>query len=83
MLSLGNFYYTNAINAKAEKSDSKVAETGANAAALLKDAYKFYFHVLTEDSSNVYATNGLGMVCIEKSEIDTAREIFAKVIIRH
>ena len=42
-------------------------------------SYKFYHHVLAEDKTNVYAANGLAMVCAEKAELDVAREIFSRV----
>ena len=64
MLSLGNFYFA---LSSAAKSDSQ-----------LKDSYKFFYHVLNENHSNAYAANGLGMVCVEKREIEAAREIFSK-----
>ena len=64
MLSLGNFYYAFSSNAKSESQ--------------LKDSYKFFFHVLNENHNNAYAVNGLGMVCVEKQEIDAAREMFSK-----
>lgn len=63
MLSLGNFYF---------------AAAGEAGAAQLKESYKFYYHVLNEDSTNIYAANGLGMVCAEKAELEGAREVFCK-----
>jgi hypothetical protein len=42
-------------------------------------AYKFYHPVLTEHVRNVFAANGLAVVCAEKKELDAAREIFSKV----
>ena len=45
----------------------------------LKDSMKFFHSVLRDHSKNVYATNGLGMICAEKGENDVAREIFSRV----
>jgi tetratricopeptide (TPR) repeat protein len=67
MLSLGNFYFTTL-----STRDSKYE-------AHLKDSYKFFHHVLNEDHKNVYAANGLGMICAEKKELEVAREIFSRV----
>lgn len=89
MLSLGNFYFSSSLAAKAEKLNEKSEKTSektgsgkgsdANVAQLLKDSYKFFHHVLHEDMTNAFAANGLGMVCVEKMEIDAAKEIFSKV----
>lgn len=64
MLSLGNHYFS-AASGKADHSQ-------------MKESYKFFFHVLNEDQTNIYAANGLGMVCAERGEVDAAREIFSK-----
>lgn len=45
----------------------------------LKDSMKFYHMVLKEDQRNIYAANGLGMVCAAKGQSDIAREIFSRV----
>jgi tetratricopeptide (TPR) repeat protein len=45
----------------------------------LKDSMKFYHMVLKEDQRNIYAANGLGMVCAAKDQGDIAREIFSRV----
>jgi hypothetical protein len=47
----------------------------------LKLAYKFYHPILSENMHNIYAANGLGIVCAEKKEYDAARDIFLKVTI--
>ena len=65
MLSLGNFYFAFSTSGKAESQ--------------LKDAYKFFYHVLNENHNNAYAANGLGMVCVKKNELDVARETFSMV----
>lgn len=63
LLSLGNIYYANA----------SVKESS------LKDSMKFYHMVLKEDHRNIYAANGLGMVCASKEQNDIARDIFSRV----
>ena len=65
MLSLGNFYFSHSTSSKSESQ--------------LKESYKFYYHVLSENHNNAYAANGLGMVCVKKNELDVARETFSKV----
>jgi RNA polymerase-associated protein CTR9 len=70
---MGNFYFSNLYTSQhipTPKYDDN-----------LKQSYKYYHHLLDEDKtkSNLYAANGLGMVCAEKGEFDAAREIFAKV----
>jgi hypothetical protein len=69
MLSMGNLYLRVAMNAKSK--DAKDAH--------LKDSYKFFHPVLTADSRNAFAGNGLGVVCAEKGELAAAQEIFSKV----
>lgn len=64
MLSLGNMYFAN---------------LSSNPERYIKDSYKFFHHVLTKDPKNVYAANGLGVVCAEKGEFDVAREIISRV----
>lgn len=63
MLSLGNMYFAN---------------LSSNPERYIKDSYKFFHHVLTKDPKNVYAANGLGIVCAEKGELDVAREIISR-----
>jgi hypothetical protein len=87
-LSLGNFYYSSAIAAKSEQASGKESsqskgsskEPVASSSNLIKDSYKFFHHVLHQDISNAYAANGLGIIFIEKNEIDAAKETFAKVL---
>lgn len=67
MLAFGNYWY----NAYSMKNGD---------AQHLRTAYKFYHPVLTEHVRNVYAANGLGLICAAKNEFDAAREIFSKVI---
>lgn len=55
------------------------ANLGSNPERYIKDSYKFFHHVLTKDPKNVYAANGLGIVCAEKGEFDVAREIISRV----
>ena len=64
MISLGNMYFAN---------------ISSNPERYRKDSYKFFHHVLNEDPKNVYAANGLGMVCAEMGELETAREIISRV----
>ncbi len=47
--------------------------------ASLKDSMKFYHMVLKEDQRNIYAANGLGMVCAAKGQNEIGREIFSRV----
>ena len=63
MLSLGNMYFAN---------------LSSNPERYIKDSYKFFHHVLTKDPKNVYAANGLGIVCAEKGVLDVAREIISR-----
>ncbi len=44
-----------------------------------KMSYKYYFSVLQEHVRNMYAANGLGIVCAKKEEFDSAKQIFNKV----
>lgn len=65
---MGNMHFTTLATSKEAKHDG-----------ILKDSYKFFYHVLNEDRKNVYAANGLAMVCAEKGELDAARDIFTRV----
>mmetsp|Transcript_24965 Transcript_24965/g.36827 ORF Transcript_24965/g.36827 Transcript_24965/m.36827 type:complete len:1271 (-) Transcript_24965:188-4000(-) len=62
LLSLGNLYFSNISTKK----------------SFLKDSFKFYHLVLREDPRNVFAANGLGMVCAAQEQNDIAREIFSR-----
>ena len=66
MISLGNFYF-GALNSKDQKYE-----------AHLKDSYKFFYAALSEDTKNIYATNGLGMICAEKGILQVSKDIFQK-----
>lgn len=67
MISLGNFYYSTL-----NKNDERYQDN-------LKFCYKFYHSILLEDNKNMFAANGLGMVCAEKNEYQAAKEIFTRV----
>jgi RNA polymerase-associated protein CTR9 len=64
LLSLGNMY---------------LANLSTNPERYIKDSYKFFHRVLFDEPNNVYAANGLGIVCAEKGEFDVAREIITRV----
>lgn len=66
MLSLGNFYFRESINNGATN-------------AQMKESYKFFYNVLSENPHNSYAANGLGMVLVQKNAIEAAKEVFTKV----
>ena len=68
-VSLGNLYF-HASNDFAKRDDQVNRDTH------LKTCYKFFHTVLTRDSKNVHAANGLGMVFTEKRLFDCAREVF-------
>lgn len=65
LLSQGNYYYSSYL----ASGDAKH----------LHSAYKFLYPVLQEHHRNIYAANGVAIVCAEKKELDAAREIFNKV----
>ena len=56
-----------------------LANLSTNPERYIKDSYKFFHRVLLDEPSNVYAANGLGIVCAEKGEFDVAREIITRV----
>ena len=62
-LSLGNLYFANASSRESE----------------IKMSMKFYHVVLRNDPRNVYAANGLGMICSMEGKSDVARDIFSRV----
>jgi hypothetical protein len=85
MVSLGNFYHN--AHRIAGKPHEKVFGESKNKKDKGKDAerdwlhdsMKFYYSVLSDEGSkNVYAANGLGMICAEKGLFDSAREIVSK-----
>jgi RNA polymerase-associated protein CTR9 len=47
----------------------------------LKLAMDFYFKVLQQDPSNIYAANGVGIVFAEKGKLHEAKDFFIQVII--
>lgn len=67
MISLGNFYFST-LNTKDNKYE-----------AHLKDSYKFFYAAASEDSKNIYAINGLGMICAEKGILQVSKDIFTRV----
>ena len=44
----------------------------------MKDSYKFFYASLSEDLKNIYATNGLGMICAEKGILQVSKDIFTR-----
>lgn len=44
-----------------------------------KSSYKYYFNVLQDHVRNLYAANGLGIICAKKEEFESAKQIFNKV----
>jgi tetratricopeptide (TPR) repeat protein len=62
-IATGNMYYAN------------ISVKGSS----VKESMKFYHMVLKEDQRNIYAANGLGMVCAAKEQNEIAREIFSRV----
>jgi tetratricopeptide (TPR) repeat protein len=62
-LSLGNLYFAN-ITAKE---------------CNLKDSMKFYHVVLHDDPRNIYAANGLGMICAMEGVSNVSRDVFSRV----
>eukprot|EP00005_Dracoamoeba_jomungandri_P008714 CAMPEP_0174270756 /NCGR_PEP_ID=MMETSP0439-20130205/45618_1 /TAXON_ID=0 /ORGANISM="Stereomyxa ramosa, Strain Chinc5" /LENGTH=1018 /DNA_ID=CAMNT_0015360281 /DNA_START=21 /DNA_END=3074 /DNA_ORIENTATION=+ len=69
LLSLGNIYYT----AKFDKHDKSRMER------YLSHAFKYYWQVIRQDPTNIYAANGLGIILAEKSYLAQAKEFFIKV----
>jgi tetratricopeptide (TPR) repeat protein len=51
---------------------------GADDEKVMKQCRKYFFTPLSKDPTNVYAANGLGMVCCEYEEYDVASEIFLR-----
>jgi tetratricopeptide (TPR) repeat protein len=66
-LSLGNLYF------------ATISTKESN----LKDSMKFYHGVLRDDPRNIYAANGLGMICAMEGKSDAARDVFSRVRDRH
>lgn len=55
------------------------AKGKSDAVARLDKATEMYRSVLQHEPNNVYAANGLGIVCVEKGRLQEAREIFTVV----
>ena len=66
---LHNFYYLHKDSVKMKAEGDSHVKTGQ----------KFYCHALDNDRKNVYAANGIGMICQELGEVDVAEDIFRKV----
>lgn len=71
MLSMGNMHLNSAAVAKMSRKGTQDN--------MLKDSYKFFYHVMSADNRNAFGANGLGVVCAEKGQLDAAKEIFFKV----
>ncbi|MCO5577224.1 hypothetical protein L7F22_031049 [Adiantum nelumboides] len=71
LLALGNWNYYAA--GRGEKRDSKLEATH------LEKARELFTKVLSQNPSNMYAANGIGMVLAEKGQFDMAKEIFTQV----
>lgn len=67
MLSLGNIYFAN-IHVSAKRYSKH-----------LQYASDYYKRILSKDTSNAYAANGLGTVLAEKGELFKAKEVFNRV----
>ena len=67
MLSLGNIYFAN-IHVSPKRYPKH-----------LQYASDYYKRILSKDSSNAYAANGLGTVLAEKGELFKAKEVFNRV----
>jgi tetratricopeptide (TPR) repeat protein len=67
LLAMGNYWF-NTYYSKKSSDDSP-----------LKMSYKFYHPVLSEHVRNIYAANGLGIICAIKNEMEASREIFSKI----
>jgi len=66
LLSMGNVYFAN-------------LDIPSRYAKHLGYAGDFYKRILTKDSANAYAANGLGTVIAEKAELFKAKEVFNRV----
>ena len=66
-LALGNYYFK--LTRGADEHDEK-----------FKFAYKHYHKILEDcnDDLNVYMANGLGMVCVERNQLQAASTLFAR-----
>jgi len=66
MLLLGNMHFQRINSGRPADEDS------------LKTSEKFIRATLQKDHRNVYAANGIGMLCAEQDELDAASEIFLR-----
>mmetsp|Transcript_40299 Transcript_40299/g.97305 ORF Transcript_40299/g.97305 Transcript_40299/m.97305 type:complete len:1294 (+) Transcript_40299:108-3989(+) len=66
MLSLGNIYFAN-------------LDTPMKYEKYLKYSADYYKRILTKDTANAYAANGLGTVLAENAELFKAKEVFNRV----
>lgn len=66
LLSIGNFYMHSYDGKRADETTFKIS-------------YKYYFSSLQEHVRNMYASNGLGILCSKKGENLAGYQIFAKV----
>jgi len=48
-------------------------------ARYIKNAYDFYWRVLTKNPSNIFAANGVGIVTAEKGDLALAKEFFTQI----
>jgi Flp pilus assembly protein TadD len=64
-MSSGNIYFSNIANGDVETA--------------VKKSLSCYHSVLRDDPRNVYAANGLAMVCVEKGRGDIAKDILSRV----
>lgn len=54
-------------------------QTAEKEARYIKLANDFYWRVLNRNPANLYAANGVGIVCAEKGDINLAKEFFTQV----
>lgn len=47
----------------------------------LKLSMEFYAKVLSRNTKNIYAVNGIGCVLVQKGYLNEAREFFTKVLL--
>lgn len=66
LLSIGNFYMHSYDGKRADETTFRIS-------------YKYYFSLLQEHVRNMYASNGLGILCSKKGENLAGYQIFAKV----
>ena len=64
-ISLGNLYFANI----------------GPSSSIRNTSMKFFHVALKEDHRNVYAANGLGMICVKEGKHEAARNVFSRVLI--